>query len=227
MVRKVLLVVVPLVILAIALTGAHLLVERLFILTAIVLLLSYLVARLGTRGLKGDLIIVGRHYQAGQSFIVETTAENASLWPKPFLNLKIRTGENSPERSIQVNIPSKGAYSWANNLSFPQRGRYYLGPLMGEATDIFGLFRFSRRLSDPKDVLIYPSTVELPLFLLKSQSEPGLLHSEWLSDETGGAISGVREYVPGDSLNRIHWRSTAHLGKLVVKEFDIDLSEKI
>jgi uncharacterized protein (DUF58 family) len=76
-------------------------------------------------------------------------------------------------------------------------------------------------------MLIYPPTVELPLFTIKSRMEPGLQLSEWLSDETAGAISGVREYVPGDGLNRIHWRSTAHLGKLVVKEFEIDLSQKI
>ncbi len=227
MVRKVLLVMVPLVILAIALTGAHILVERLFILIAIVLLLSYLLTHLGTRGLKGSLKIPGKHYQAGQSFEVEARLENASLWPRPFLKLKIKTADNSPERSVLVNIPSKGIYSWVNNLSFPLRGRYPLGPLMGEATDLFGLFRFSRRISDAKNVLIYPPVLELPFFLVKSQSEPGILHSEWLQDETAGAISGVREYVPGDSLNRVHWRSTAHLGKLVVKEFDIDLSEKI
>jgi hypothetical protein len=47
-----------------------------------------------------------------------------------------------------------------------------------------------------------------------------------LYDESGGSISGVREYVPGDNPNRIHWRSTAHSGKIIVKEYDLDLSEK-
>lgn len=41
------------------------------------------------------------------------------------------------------------------------------------------------------------------------------------------AFSAVRDYVPGDSFNRIHWRSTAHAGKLIVKEFDVDQLEKI
>jgi uncharacterized protein (DUF58 family) len=34
--------------------------------------------------------------------------------------------------------------------------------------------------------------------------------------------SGIRDYVPGDSLNRIHWRSTARMRKLIVKEFEFD-----
>jgi uncharacterized protein (DUF58 family) len=32
----------------------------------------------------------------------------------------------------------------------------------------------------------------------------------------------VREYVNGDALSRIHWRSSAHYNKLMVKEFDLD-----
>jgi uncharacterized protein (DUF58 family) len=38
--------------------------------------------------------------------------------------------------------------------------------------------------------------------------------------------AGVREYAPGDPLNRIHWLSTARRGRLIVKEFELDpLSE--
>ncbi|HJT55879.1 MAG TPA: DUF58 domain-containing protein [Ktedonobacteraceae bacterium] len=32
----------------------------------------------------------------------------------------------------------------------------------------------------------------------------------------------IRDYTVGDALNRIHWRSTAHYNKLMVKEFDLD-----
>jgi uncharacterized protein (DUF58 family) len=35
-------------------------------------------------------------------------------------------------------------------------------------------------------------------------------------------VSGVREYSPGDSFNRIHWRSTAKTGRLISKEFELD-----
>jgi uncharacterized protein (DUF58 family) len=35
-------------------------------------------------------------------------------------------------------------------------------------------------------------------------------------------VSGVREYFPGDSFNRIHWPSTARHDRLIVKEFELD-----
>ena len=34
--------------------------------------------------------------------------------------------------------------------------------------------------------------------------------------------SSIRDYVPGDSINRIHWRSTARTGNIMVKEFELD-----
>jgi hypothetical protein len=34
--------------------------------------------------------------------------------------------------------------------------------------------------------------------------------------------SGVRDYAPGDSFSRIHWRSTARRNRLIVKEFELD-----
>jgi uncharacterized protein (DUF58 family) len=34
--------------------------------------------------------------------------------------------------------------------------------------------------------------------------------------------AGVREYMPGDSLNRIHWKTTVRKDKLMVKEFELD-----
>ncbi len=35
-------------------------------------------------------------------------------------------------------------------------------------------------------------------------------------------VAGVRDYVHGDSLNRIHWPSSARAGRLIAKEFELD-----
>jgi uncharacterized protein (DUF58 family) len=182
---------------------------------------------MGIWGLKGHLKNPGQHNPAGQPFQVEAITENNRLLPKVFLKLLIKTNQPPQNENILINLPSKGTCNWHIRLTYPQRGHYKLGPLVAEVTDPFGLFRLHRILDKGQDILIYPATVELPLFWAESPAESGLLWNSWLTNEAGGAISGVREYIPGDSLNRIHWRSTAHTGKLIVKEFDVDSSKKV
>jgi uncharacterized protein (DUF58 family) len=67
---------------------------------------------------------------------------------------------------------------------------------------------------------VYPATVPLPYFspLLKSNS--GIHANRWLDTGASQDASRIREYTSGDSLNRIHWRATAHNGNLMVKVFD-------
>ena len=85
-VRPILLI-VPLSILMLAVAGGHVLVWRLFSLSLVVLLLSYLWARLGSRGIEGQLEHLAKHCQAGESFDEEAVIRNASLLPKLLLKV--------------------------------------------------------------------------------------------------------------------------------------------
>jgi uncharacterized protein (DUF58 family) len=216
------LILVPLAVLAIALTGTHILLERLFILIVLVILLCYGFTRFWLSGLKGRVNNPGEHYLPGQTFQIDASVENTSRWPRSFLNLQIKTGNRDQERKVMIDLPSGASCSWQEQISYPRRGLYQVGPLVVEASDPFGIFRLRRTLDKGKQIIICPETQELPNF----QAESGPLRNRFMSQEAG-AFSGIREYVPGDSLSRIHWRSTAHTGKLIVKEFEIDRSERI
>jgi len=80
-------------------------------------------------------------------------------------------------------------------------------------------------MGEPQNIIVYPATLELPSFQPPSHHEPGPGSSRWLVGEIGPNAARVREYTSGDTLNRIHWRSTAHTGKLMVTEFDADRSD--
>lgn len=221
--RIVFLIMVPLVVLAIALAGTHILVERLFIVIILAILLSYLLARLGVSQLKGRLKDLVEHSPAGRSLQAEAVIENRSPLPKMFLKLKVKTGIAKSAETALINIPGRRSYTWNHELFFPQRGLYTVGPLIVEAGDPLGLFSLKRTLDKGQNILVYPAAVELPFF----QAEAGPLLNKLRTGDATGVISGIREYVPGDGLNRIHWRSSAHMDKLMVKEFEIDRTEKI
>ncbi|MBI5153642.1 DUF58 domain-containing protein [Candidatus Poribacteria bacterium] len=100
------------------------------------------------------------------------------------------------------------------------RGLYINGPLSFEAWDPLGLFRRQLDVPCPSEILLYPAAVDLQctevlgegtLAHVGSQTTRRAGHSE--------EFNGLREYRPGDSPSTIHWRSTAHGGRLMVKEF--------
>jgi len=222
MARIIFTVLVALVILAIALTGAHILVERLFVLVALVILSSFLFARFAARGLKGEIKHPDTHHIAGRDIKVQASIKNHSIFPRAFFKLKLETGHSAGNNHLAISLPADKISDWSGLVKYPHRGVYRLGPLVVETTDIFGIMHLKRTLDAGHQIVVCPHTVELPEF----EIEAGPVKNRLLSQEIG-AFSGIREYVPGDSLSRIHWRSTAHMGKLIVKEFDVDVSERI
>ena len=103
-----------------------------------------------------------------------------------------------------------------------QRGVFPLGPTILRSADPFGLFPVSRTVSATASLLVYPATLEVYAFPSPSGLLPGGEALRRRTHQVTTNAAGVREYVPGDPLNRIHWLSTARRDRLIVKEFELD-----
>jgi uncharacterized protein (DUF58 family) len=109
-----------------------------------------------------------------------------------------------------------------------RRGRYILPELGVARTDPFGLAR-SRAVWLPEHVvLVYPryyTLEELPLPMGRRYQPGGIP----LASQVGESLEfvGTREYREGDPLRKIHWPSTARLGKPVVKEYQEEYFSRI
>lgn len=94
------------------------------------------------------------------------------------------------------------------------RGGYIARP------DPLGLFRGLQRLEEPHTVLVLPQRYPLPDLDLPgaSQYQRGGVAMAGGVGETEEFVA-LRDYRQGDSLRRVHWRTSARLGRFVVKEF--------
>jgi len=102
------------------------------------------------------------------------------------------------------------------------RGEFNLGPVTVISGDPFGLFRRQRKLNISGKVIVYPAITELYSFArLPGELPGGSVQTQHTPFATPNA-AGVRDYQPGDSLNRIHWLSSARQRRLMTKEFDLD-----
>jgi len=103
-----------------------------------------------------------------------------------------------------------------------RRGLLSLVNLRVELPDPFGLFQRLRPVANEVgEVLVIPRRYQLPPLDLSGPSElkVGGETASTVRGE-GGEFMGLREYRPGDSLRKIHWKAWARTGQPIVKEFE-------
>ncbi len=220
--RRLAFIVIPFLILLIALAGGFDLLWRFFVFLVAALLLSYLWAHLSIRGVYGQAEKSVSLCQVGKSFDEDFTVANRGRIPMPILKVREATDLPGYRNEINISLGSHGTHRWRRRVYCRRRGRYRIGALNFRTTDPLGFFAAERRIERNQEIIVYPATLELPLFQLSPQPEAGTSSRRWLATAAGPNASRVREYVSGDSLRHIHWHSTAHTGNLMVKEFDPD-----
>ncbi|MCB1125916.1 MAG: DUF58 domain-containing protein, partial [Verrucomicrobiae bacterium] len=130
----------------------------------------------------------------------------------------IRMAQTRPE--ALPSLPPKGTVEVTVRVLPHRRGPLVLTGGLVARRDPFGLFRAFSRVRKPHTVLVLPRRYPLPPLALpgRTQYQRGGVAMAAGVGESEEFIS-LREYRQGDSLRRIHWRSTARRGEPIVKEF--------
>ncbi|KAA9131190.1 DUF58 domain-containing protein [Microbacterium caowuchunii] len=99
-----------------------------------------------------------------------------------------------------------------------QRGVHWLGPLEVTSTDPFGIARRTVSLGELTRLVVTPATVELPTLSGMSGRSGGTVPSP--ANRLGQGTDDIvaRQWAPGDSMRRIHWRASAHRDELMVRQ---------
>jgi uncharacterized protein (DUF58 family) len=215
-------IIVPLLILVIALAGGSILMWRLFFFSLLVLLLGYLWAVFSLRGIEARVWKSSERSKVGEWFDEEINIFNKSRLPKSMITLQENSDLPGNHNELSFNLPPRSSHLWQTRVHCRRRGQYSLGSFSATVTDPFGLFTLRRSFGEPQSILVYPATLELPLFQPESRNRLERGTGRWLRSEISPNVSRVREYVNGDTLNHIHWHSTAHTGTLMVKVFDTE-----
>jgi len=216
--------IVPLALLLLAIVGGSPLVMRLFFASLAVLAIGCTWAMLGLHGVKVSIGELPEHCQVGDRLDQQITIENESKIPKLFLRAEQDTTFPGHEKVRLLNLSPGATRVWASDINCTRRGRYALGSVTLTAGDPFGVVTRRRSVGSTRNVIVYPRPVDLPYFRssLSSLTDFGRSTAARRISQIAPSASGVREIMSGDSLEHIHWRSTAHTGRLMVKVFDAD-----
>ncbi|SDT63751.1 DUF58 domain-containing protein [Actinoplanes derwentensis] len=155
----------------------------------------------------------------GSSARVVLRLQNLSRLPTGTMLLEDRLpyALGSRPRVVLERLGAHQASSVAYTVRADIRGRYSIGPLMVRLTDPFGLCELTRSFPSIDKLTVIPQVTPLPRVRLageyagtgESRARSVAVHGE---DD-----AATREYRRGDDLRRVHWRSTARTGELMVR----------
>ncbi len=97
------------------------------------------------------------------------------------------------------------------------RGRFTIGPLAVRLTDPFGLCELTRSFAATDELVVTPVVSPLPGVRLGGDWAGGGDATARSVSSSGADDAATREYRHGDDLRKVHWRSTARTGELMVR----------
>jgi hypothetical protein len=156
---------------------------------------------------------------AGEPASVVLRLENLSRVPTGVLLLEDRLPYSlgGRPRFVVGRIESLGVREVRYPVRSDVRGRYIVGPLALRFADLFGLVELTRSFTSTDALIVTPPVVALPPVQLGGDwAGGGDSHSRSISTMGDDDVT-TREYRHGDDLRRVHWRSTARYGELMVR----------
>ena len=196
---------------------------RLLYLSSLLIVVSWVWTQLSLRGMSVKRRARSMRASMGDVFEEHFEISNDSRFGKLWVELSNDTNmPNASGSRVLTMLNRKQKRTYIGRTWLFRRGSFRLGPTRLVSGDPFGLFRKESVFPIEHSLVVVPLIYEINSFISPAGLLPGgqVIRSKAL-DITPHA-SGVREYVPGDPMKRIHWPSTARRGQLIVKEFEQD-----
>jgi uncharacterized protein DUF58 len=130
---------------------------------------------------------------------------------------RMRGRVGDEELSAAAGLVPPGGVSHLETVGPLRRGPVGATGWVLETSDLIGLFARGSRAGDSEVALVLPRFAAL-----SKRSQARELEASVAAPRSGSGneLFGVREYRPGDPLRRIHWRSSARHGELIVREYE-------
>jgi hypothetical protein len=152
--------------------------------------------------------------------------------PAPAVTLEVQAGATPMlfprvvvpvgTRAVRLRLRSLGPFArhTVADVRLPDlpRGVHVVGPVVYEKSDPVGVISRRIETGEPLTLFVSPVVADLAVFAGGLTNDLDGATSQQLS-MSDLAFHALREYVPGDDLRHVHWRSSAKAGELLVRQF--------
>ena len=156
---------------------------------------------------------------ANEPFLMEVVIRNGKPKRASF-SIEVEDllgGTPLDKRCYFLKIPEGKSQRTSYRHTFVRRGRYVLSGYRIATKFPFALFRKSRDVDAPVEVIVYPARVTVPRPPPRAQTR-----GDTSANRLGrrGEFFGLRERRTGDDRRDVHWKSSARTGRLLVREYE-------
>ena len=157
--------------------------------------------------------------QAGSPSTVQLRLDNVSRLPSGLLLMEdaLPYVLGGRPRFVLDKVEPRGVREVTYPVRAEARGRYRIGPLSVRLTDPFGLCELARSFTTSDELVVTPVVHPLPAVRLGGDWTGGGDAASRSVAVSGTDDAATREYRYGDDLRKVHWRSTARVGELMVR----------
>jgi hypothetical protein len=189
----------------------------------LMVIVAHLTSRLWLAGLDCERSISQTLLQQGDEVFVSVSVANRRGWPIPWIFFEDqhpayfqRVGDSALLQSLMPGRRVDIHY----RLVCPKRGYHRIGPLLMETGDLFGLQKRFKTGTQQDYISVLPTIAYIDTFHISAKRPHGPMKATHRIYEDPTRLHGIRQYEPGDPLNRIHWKVTARTGTLHTKVFE-------
>ncbi|HEY8094294.1 MAG TPA: DUF58 domain-containing protein [Acidimicrobiales bacterium] len=154
----------------------------------------------------------------GESARVELAVANRGRITTPVLTLRDPVAGTVGARVRLAPLRPGKERQAAYRLPTSRRGVLSVGPLEALCSDPLGLARRRLAVSGTVEVIVYPRVDRVSPPPGGREQPASVRNRQMVQAPRRDSFRGLREYLPGDDLRLVHWRSSARTGELVVRQ---------
>ncbi|MCR8655865.1 DUF58 domain-containing protein [Paenibacillus endoradicis] len=192
----------------------------------------------GIRKVKGNRLIgyEGHNRQqtqiiAGHSLQITFSAKFTRIMPMPYVLVRENLIRHDGTKQVfeGTMVPGfRNESQWQYIIPHLKRGQYAFGSTICLSYDAFGLKSHSGELHISSAIQVFPQILSAKQWTELLRSHHGIFSSNSFSKHAKESTqqNGVRDYMHGDRLSKIHWGATARTGSWKSKDFEREAMKK-
>jgi uncharacterized protein (DUF58 family) len=192
--------------------------QRVGVLLLVLPIPAWLAVRQARSGLRVGHAVNPARVVVGEAAEVRLVLSNPHAFGTGPLRITETVPGGRPLRFSVAGVRGRQGRTVAYPLPTLRRGSYTVGPTTVMASDPFGLVTADSRSTDTARLIVQPRTTPLAPLTLPIAWRDGAATLSHSVGSGGSDDASVREFRHGDDLRKIHWRSSAKTGALMVRQ---------